>query len=166
MLPPRSGSVALPDSGSCPSVKRGRATGPGHVHPGERVGGACPPPGKGALSTGHRGPDGAAWGRGGGTAPSSSDFVALSLPRPGPSVGVSLGVLPPRSGSVALPNSDSCPTVQPCGRASRPSDLRPCAPRGLCHETELHTPQPGSVAQLGRPVSSGEKGDCLKFPRT
>ncbi len=100
-----------------------------------------------------RGPASAAWSRGGGTGPSSSDSVALSLPRPGPSVGVSLGVLPPRSGSVALPNSDSCPTVQPCGRASRPSDLRPCAPRGLRHETELHTPQPGSVAQLGRPVS-------------
>ncbi len=62
--------------------------------------------------------------------------------------------------------STACQECHVAGPPWKASDLRPCAPRGLCHETGLHTPQPGSVAQLGRPVSSGEKGDCLKFPRT
>ena len=67
---------------------------------GQCVGGVCPPPGKSALSLGHRGPDSAPAPEKGGRL-QLLGLDALSLPRPGPSVGVGLGVLPPRSGSVA-----------------------------------------------------------------
>ena len=160
---PRSGSVALPDSGSCPSVQRGRAAGPGHVRPGERVGGACPPPGKGALSTGHTWTGRRCVEQGWGHRPPAPRTL---WPCPSRGLGhqsesvweccpLGLGVLPCQTvtraqlcsaagqrGPVMSTQGSLSTACQECHVAGPPwkaSDLRPCAPPEACAMRRSYT---------------------------